>query len=514
MPTFKGKVVLDIFRKLLLLGKGKDSSEMASMLEQRTIGNYLIGRTLGSGMSGKVRLGSNIHSGEQVALKLIRKDRLTNRQMEMVDREITAMNEMKHPNTVKLLDHSLDATYTKKNGTQYQVVLLVVELAAEGEIFDYIMHTGPFSEDMARTYAVQFLGALESCHAQGIFHRDLKPENLFLDENYQLKVADFGLSAINATDDGTEELLMTECGTRSYMCPEMVAHQRYYGSKADIWSAGVVLFIMMCGHPPFQMASEGDWWFNACKANRHDRFWAAHLRSNPNIPEGFQRFINSIFVVNPDNRASMEDLKNSEWINGAVLSAAEVKQELESRKGQVAAAKEAEKAQARAEKAARMARRGRGGNDPFAARTYRKIGDLRPPPLPVDILEQDVFFSPETAEDMLDSMNSACTDMGASDVKKKTQQCKLKATFQPSPESGSGPIEINFQVFMVKDEEEDMCVLHFQRRSGDVFEFQKVQKAFLEKIQNVMGGGASQEEQKVEDAPLAEEPISDEVDII
>eukprot|EP00638_Chattonella_subsalsa_P013023 CAMPEP_0117785108 /NCGR_PEP_ID=MMETSP0948-20121206/5071_1 /TAXON_ID=44440 /ORGANISM="Chattonella subsalsa, Strain CCMP2191" /LENGTH=189 /DNA_ID=CAMNT_0005613919 /DNA_START=142 /DNA_END=711 /DNA_ORIENTATION=- len=148
---------------------------MASMLEQRTIGNYLIGRTLGSGMSGKVRLGSNIHSGEQVALKLIRKDRLTNRQMEMVDREITAMNEMKHPNTVKLLDHSLDATYTKKNGTQYQVVLLVVELAAEGEIFDYIMHTGPFSEDMARTYAVQFLGALESCHAQGIFHRDLKP---------------------------------------------------------------------------------------------------------------------------------------------------------------------------------------------------------------------------------------------------------------------------------------------------------------------------------------------------
>lgn len=76
----------------------------------------------------------------------------------------------------------------------------------------------------------------------------------------------------------------TECGTRSYMAPEVLAKQPYDGAQADLWSAGVVLFIMLAGNPPFQMAVSTDWWFRAVSSGRHDRFWAAHLRGCPDFP--------------------------------------------------------------------------------------------------------------------------------------------------------------------------------------------------------------------------------------
>lgn len=496
---------------------------MASFEQQqqaRMISDFVIGRTLGSGMSGKVRLGTHAQTGQQVALKLIRKDKMTNRQMEMIEREISVMSNLKHPNTTRLLHHETDVTYTKKDLTTYQVILLVIELCPKGELFDYLMHTGPFSEDLCRAYFAQFLGALEACHLQGVYHRDLKPENLFLDAEAQLRLADFGLAATTMTDGAEyEELLETECGTKAYMCPEMLAHQRYAGSKADIWSAGVVLFIMATGHPPFQMAVDNDWWFHACKANRHDRFWAAHLRTNPNLSQEFQDFISRIFQVDPQQRATIEELKGHAWFQGAALSAAQIKQEMEARADRVAAAKEAEKARARAEKAARAAR---GGTNVFARATHRKLGSLIPPLLPEDLDETDVYFSPNTAEDMITALEGVCGEMGAQDFVKKADKCKMKANFAPSAESGSAPVQVAFQIYLVPAEQEGgeaMCTLHAQRRAGDVFEYQKVLKALLEKAGPTLaagggGEGGEGEEAKADTASGAEQILSEEAELI
>jgi len=122
-------------------------------------------------------------------------------------------------------------------------------------------------------------------HEKGICHRDLKPENLLLSGDFQLKIADFGLSSLGENEDGTPLLLRTECGTRGYMAPEVLSGKPYDGKKADVWSAGVILFITLAGFPPFQMAANSDWWFQRIRHKQYSLFWEAHLRSATFSPQ-------------------------------------------------------------------------------------------------------------------------------------------------------------------------------------------------------------------------------------
>jgi serine/threonine protein kinase len=125
-----------------------------------------------------------------------------------------------------------DATYVKKNGQKLEVILVVLELATGGELFDFLAFTGNFEESMARTYFHQLINGVGYCHSKGIAHRDLKPENLLLSSNFTLKLADFGFS--NAFSN-TERTMYTECGTPGYMAPEVFTRQGYDGIGADIW---------------------------------------------------------------------------------------------------------------------------------------------------------------------------------------------------------------------------------------------------------------------------------------
>ena len=212
--------------------------------------------TLGTGATGKVKLGIDTVTNTHVALKVMRKKASSKRQGEQVRREIEAMTQLRHPSVLELKHYEMDCKYPKHDGTFVASVLLVIELAGGGELFDFMMYTGAFSEPIASCYARQLLEALAECHEKGIYHRDLKPENLLLDDNFLLKVADFGYSAIQSLNESgfSDTLLQTECGTRSYMAPEILGHRPYKGSEADAWSAGVVIFIMITGNPPFQVS--------------------------------------------------------------------------------------------------------------------------------------------------------------------------------------------------------------------------------------------------------------------
>ncbi|KAL6991528.1 CBL-interacting serine/threonine-protein kinase 23 [Sarracenia purpurea var. burkii] len=110
---------------------------------------------------------------------------------------------------------------------------------------------GRLKEDEARKYFQLLITAVDYCHSRGVFHRDLKPENLLLDANGILKVSDFGLSALpqQVRDDG---LLHTTCGTPNYVAPEVINNKGYDGAKADLWSCGVILFVLMAGYLPFE----------------------------------------------------------------------------------------------------------------------------------------------------------------------------------------------------------------------------------------------------------------------
>ncbi|CAN6916390.1 unnamed protein product [Brassica oleracea] len=206
------------------------------------LGKYELGRLLGSGSFAKVHVARSIETEQLMAVKIIDKKRTAKAGMEpMIIREIEAMRRLQHhPNVLKI--HEVMATKTK--------IYLVMELAVGGEIYTKIRDSGRLKESEARRYFQQLVSALTFCHREGIAHRDVKPQNLLLDKEGNLKVSDFGLSAL-PEDRRSTGMLHTACGTPAYTAPEVIAHRDYDGAKADSWSCGVFLYVLLAGHVPF-----------------------------------------------------------------------------------------------------------------------------------------------------------------------------------------------------------------------------------------------------------------------
>lgn len=494
----------------------------------RKIAHYEVGPTLGSGMSAKVKLGKDMNTGEQVALKLIDKSKTNERQMTQLYREVDAMKSLFHPNILNLKHLELDAVYPKKNGTTRNVMLLALELAAGGELFDFMMHTGAFQEDIARTYFAQLIQALKSCHEQHVYHRDIKPENLLLDSRFQLKVADFGLSSVQDHDGVT---LQTECGTRSYMAPEVLSGGGYDGAKADIWSAGVVLFIMLAGNPPFQMATGRDWWFNAVSLGRYDRFWAAHLRSCPRFPVPAQNLLNKIFVADPASRATVDDILHDPWMQGSKLTPEYLFDELNSRKQRVDAEKQREREAAKAKKAQQQARTAR-QFDTFARNTNRGASDendeVVAPALPEDFVANShtAFYTAEQPAYVLDQIKSALESIAQSaQLNLKTDVCRIKGNIMLPGEElelegerfETPANQLGVEVAVYRTEENGPHFVELQRRGGDIFVFEKLYQNVVERLGDtvIVDDGKSAALDIILDEPGAdEELLSDDIGML
>ncbi|KRH14660.2 hypothetical protein GLYMA_14G040200v4 [Glycine max] len=208
---------------------------------KRRVGKYEVGRTIGEGTFAKVKFARNSETGDPVALKILDKEKVLKHKMaEQIRREVATMKLIKHPNVVRLCE--VMGSKTK--------IYIVLEFVTGGELFDKIVNHGRMSENEARRYFQQLINAVDYCHSRGVYHRDLKPENLLLDAYGNLKVSDFGLSALSqqVRDDG---LLHTTCGTPNYVAPEVLNDRGYDGVTADLWSCGVILFVLVAGYLPF-----------------------------------------------------------------------------------------------------------------------------------------------------------------------------------------------------------------------------------------------------------------------
>ncbi|XP_027332806.1 CBL-interacting serine/threonine-protein kinase 24 isoform X2 [Abrus precatorius] len=206
----------------------------------RKIGKYEVGRTIGEGTFAKVKFAINSETGESVAIKVMAKTTILKHKMvEQIKREISIMKIVRHPNIVRL--HEVLAGQTK--------IYIILEFVMGGELYDKIVQQGKLSENESRRYFQQLVDAVAHCHRKGVYHRDLKPENLLLDAYGNLKVSDFGLSAL--TKQGVR-LLYTTCGTPNYVAPEVLNDQGYDGAAADVWSCGVILYVLMAGYLPFE----------------------------------------------------------------------------------------------------------------------------------------------------------------------------------------------------------------------------------------------------------------------
>ena len=337
----------------------------------RKIGPWIIGETLGEGGFSKVRVGTHERIGKRVALKLLKSDALKasadiNKQ---VRAEINALSKLDNPHVTKLYGVDWNAKYEKRNGTVVEVILVVLELVTGGELFEFLSATGCFEEGIARTYFHQMVQAVAYCHSQNIVHRDLKPENILLGADFTLKLADFGFAAALQRSN---PLMYTNCGTPTYMAPEMLTRGRGYDPTAtDVWALGVILFIMLAGFPPFQQPSNSDWWFAKLAQNKHSLFWQAHLR-NAYFTESAKDLINKMLCVDPSQRITLEGIMRHEWFNEPTIPIATVQNELARRKQRVDEARE------RKEQERRQARMQQGATsgESIISETYRSDDDL------------------------------------------------------------------------------------------------------------------------------------------
>ncbi|XP_016514613.1 CBL-interacting serine/threonine-protein kinase 25 [Nicotiana tabacum] len=258
------------------------------------LGKYEMGRLLGQGTFAKVYYGRNIETSESVAIKVINKDHVKREGlMEQIIREISIMRLVRHPNIVEL----------KEVMATKQKIFVVMEYVKGGELFAKVA-IGKLKEDVARKYFQQLISAVDFCHSRGVFHRDLKPENLLLDENENLKVSDFGLSALSEQlrNDG---LLHTQCGTPAYVAPEVLRKKGYDGAKSDIWSCGVILYVLLAGFLPFQHENMMKMYRKVFKAEYEFPPWFS--------PEA-KKLVSKLLVADPEKRISISAIMRVPWI--------------------------------------------------------------------------------------------------------------------------------------------------------------------------------------------------------
>ena len=203
------------------------------------LSEYNIKETIGKGTFSVVKLGINKKTKEKVAIKILKKKKITNKEdVERIEREISILKKLNHINVIKVYKINEDE----------EKYYIVMEYCENGELFHYIVENQRLEEDEGSFFYYQLINGLEYIHSENIVHRDLKPENLLLGKDNILKIIDFGLSNFCEPDN----FLETPCGSPCYASPEMVCGDKYNGHMIDIWSTGIIIFAMLCGYLPFE----------------------------------------------------------------------------------------------------------------------------------------------------------------------------------------------------------------------------------------------------------------------
>ncbi|XP_053473959.1 serine/threonine-protein kinase SIK2a isoform X1 [Ictalurus furcatus] len=255
------------------------------------VGFYDIERTLGKGNFAVVKLARHRITKSEVAIKIIDKTQLDAANLEKIYREVEIMKLLDHPHIIKLYQ-----VMETKN-----MLYLVTEYAKNGEIFDYLASHGRLSEAEARRKFWQILSAVEYCHKRSIVHRDLKAENLLLDANMNIKIADFGFG--NFFQPG--QPLATWCGSPPYAAPEVFEGQKYEGPQLDIWSMGVVLYVLVCGTLPFDGPS---------LPVLRQRVLEGRFRIPYFMTEDCEHLIRRMLVLDPAKRLALSQIRQHRWM--------------------------------------------------------------------------------------------------------------------------------------------------------------------------------------------------------
>jgi len=247
------------------------------------IGNWLVAETIGKGASGEVRKAIHQDTKVEAAIKIVHKKDLDAVEVERAKREAEIMKQLEHPHIVKLYDVMETAD-----------TLNIVMAYIPGDLHSQIIAKGGLSEQESKRIFLQLVAAVDYLHRRNIVHRDLKHKNILMDQDNNVKLADFGLSQF--TQEGM--LRSTFCGTPAYACPEMLLAKKYIGPEVDIWSLAVVLYTMLTAQFPFETVSE---------------LLIAQYNNPPNVSQECCDLLKIMLEVDPTKRATLEQVLEHPW---------------------------------------------------------------------------------------------------------------------------------------------------------------------------------------------------------
>lgn len=260
---------------------------------------YTLGRELGKGAFGTVRLATHKETRKKYAVKLQDKSKAGSSGITQLAREVDIMKMIDHPHCVNL--NEVFETREK--------MYIVMEYAPGGEVLQHLMDKTFYPEDEGRLIVKRLASAVAYLHQQDIVHRDIKLENLLIEDEDDLviKLSDFGLSITLGRDDN---FMSQTCGTPMYMAPEVI-DEKGYSKQCDVWSIGVIMYFVLCGHPPFYAASEQDLYamIREAKPTFSEEPWN-------DLPPTAKSLVASMLKPDPASRISAKEILDHAWIRG------------------------------------------------------------------------------------------------------------------------------------------------------------------------------------------------------
>ncbi|XP_020247567.1 CBL-interacting serine/threonine-protein kinase 9-like isoform X2 [Asparagus officinalis] len=419
------------------------------------VGKYELGRTLGEGSFAKVKFARDSRTGDGVAIKILDKSQvLKHKMVEQIKREISTMKLIKHPNVVQL--HEVMASKTK--------IYIVLEFVQGGELFDKIVDNGRLKEDEARRYFQQLINAVDYCHSRGVYHRDLKPENLLLDSFGVLKVSDFGLSTFSP-QMREEGLLHTTCGTPNYVAPEVLNDKGYNGATSDIWSCGVILFVLIAGYLPFDEPNVTDLYKKIDRAEFSFPTWFSSCA---------KKFLKRILDPNPRTRITIPEILKDDWFKKG-YKAPDFQEEEEVNLDDVDAVFSDSKEHLVMEKKQKPE-----SMNAFALISQSSgfnLGNLFEQQAGV-VKRETRFTSQRPANEIMSKIEEAAKPLGFN-VQKHNYKMKLKG----DQTGRKGHLSVATEVFEVAP---TFHVVELRKTGGDTLEFQKFYKSFSTGLKDIV----------------------------
>ncbi|CAM0140005.1 hypothetical protein VKS41_007324 [Umbelopsis sp. WA50703] len=274
-------------QKAKLAADYHDLLKELSATDTPVVGCYQLGKTIGEGTYGKVKLATHRLTGHQVAIKKIDRQHIP-----LITREIHHHRQLRHPNITALYE------IISAEGC----IHVVTEYCANGELFDVLAAEGRLSEPRARRWFGQLIDAIKYCHSHRVVHRDLKLENILLDAQWNVKLCDFGFTR----ECETRKMLETFCGSLAYAAPEVIMRKKYSGPEADIWSLGIVLYTLLTGELPFDDDHE---------PTMQDKILHLDYEIPDYLSEESQQLIDGILRLDPTQRLSIYGILDHPWFN-------------------------------------------------------------------------------------------------------------------------------------------------------------------------------------------------------